>query len=50
MEVNFSIKVIDKNKNVIINYEDNNLHLVSHSISVNKKFKIKRFKKKTLFF
>ncbi len=44
-----SAKVIDKNKNVIINYEDNNLHLVSHSISVNKNFKLKDLKKKLFF-
>ena len=42
--------VLDSHGNKIIDFKNNNLHLVSYSIPVNKRLKKKQFVKKNLFF
>ena len=42
-------KILDLNNNVILDYNKNNLHLISHSVSVNKIIKLKDLKKKLYY-
>ena len=44
-----SARLIDNKNNTIIDYKHNNLHLVSHSVSINKILKLKDLKKKLYF-
>ena len=44
-----SAKIFDLKKNIIVDYDKNNLHLVSHSIPVNKIIKLNELKKKMYF-
>ena len=43
-----SAKIFDLKKNIIVDYDKNNLHLVSHSIPVNKIIKLNELKKKCI--
>ena len=44
-----SAKIFDLKNNVIVDYDKNNLHLVSHSIPVNKIIKLNELLKKIYF-